>query len=60
MRERFGLDELYVADLDAIGGGPGSPDVVAALAREGRVMVDAGTAAARRSHGSSSWASRGS
>jgi phosphoribosylformimino-5-aminoimidazole carboxamide ribotide isomerase len=46
VRERFGLDELYVADLDAIGGGPGSPDVVAALAREGRVMVDAGTAAA--------------
>ena len=46
MRERFGLDELYVADLDAIAGGPGSADVVAALAREGRVMVDAGTAAA--------------
>ena len=46
VRERFGLDELYVADLDAIGGGPGSADVVAALAREGRVMVDAGTAAA--------------
>ena len=46
MRERFGLDELYVADLDAIAGGPGSPDVVAALAREGRVMVDAGTATA--------------
>ena len=46
VRERFDLDELYVADLDAIGGGPGSPDVVAALAREGRVMVDAGTAAA--------------
>ena len=46
VRERFGLDELYVADLDAIGGGPGSPEVVAALAREGRVMVDAGTTAA--------------
>ena len=46
VRERFGLDELYVADLDAIGGGPGSPDIVAALAREARVMVDAGTAAA--------------
>jgi phosphoribosylformimino-5-aminoimidazole carboxamide ribotide isomerase len=44
VRERFGLDELYVADLDAIGGGAGSADVVAALAREGRVMVDAGTA----------------
>ena len=24
VRERFGLDELYVADLDAIGGGPGA------------------------------------
>ena len=46
VRERLGLDELYVADLDAIAGGRGSPDVVAALAREGRVMVDAGTAAA--------------
>ena len=44
VRERFGLDELYVADLDAIAGGPGSAGVVAALAREGRVMVDAGTA----------------
>jgi phosphoribosylformimino-5-aminoimidazole carboxamide ribotide isomerase len=44
VRERFGLDELYVADLDAIAGGPGSADVVAALARAARVMVDAGTA----------------
>jgi phosphoribosylformimino-5-aminoimidazole carboxamide ribotide isomerase len=44
VRDRFGLDELYVADLDAIGGGAGSPDVVAALAREARVMVDAGAA----------------
>jgi phosphoribosylformimino-5-aminoimidazole carboxamide ribotide isomerase len=46
VRERFGLDELYVADLDAIAGGPGSPAVIAALALEGRVMVDAGAAAA--------------
>ena len=46
VRERFGLDELYVADLDAIGGSSGSAAVVAALAREGRVMVDAGTATA--------------
>jgi phosphoribosylformimino-5-aminoimidazole carboxamide ribotide isomerase len=46
VRERFGLDELYVADLDAIAGGPASPGVVAALAREARVMADAGTAAA--------------
>jgi phosphoribosylformimino-5-aminoimidazole carboxamide ribotide isomerase len=46
VRERFRLDELYVADLDAIAGGPGNPEVVGALAREARVMVDAGTAAA--------------
>ena len=46
VRERLGLDELYVADLDAIAGGPGSPDLVAALAREAHVMVDAGAAAA--------------
>ena len=46
VRERLGLDELYVADLDAIAGGPGRPDVVAALAQEVRVMVDAGAAAA--------------
>jgi phosphoribosylformimino-5-aminoimidazole carboxamide ribotide isomerase len=45
VRERFGLDELYVADLDAIAGDAGSADVVAALAREGRAMVDAGAAA---------------
>ena len=44
VRARFGLDELYVADLDAIGGGPGNADVVAALAREGGALVDAGTA----------------
>jgi phosphoribosylformimino-5-aminoimidazole carboxamide ribotide isomerase len=42
VRERFGLDELYVADLDAIAGGPGHRETVAALAREARVMVDAG------------------
>jgi phosphoribosylformimino-5-aminoimidazole carboxamide ribotide isomerase len=46
VRDRFGLDELYVADLDAIAGGPGHPEAVAALAREARVMVDAGAAAA--------------
>ena len=46
VRERFGLDELYVADLDAIAGGPPSSAVVAALAQEGRVMVDAGAATA--------------
>jgi phosphoribosylformimino-5-aminoimidazole carboxamide ribotide isomerase len=46
VRESLGLHELYVADLDAIAGGPGRPDVVAALAREARVMVDAGAASA--------------
>src|SRR6185295_2208681 len=45
VRDRLGLEELYVADLDAItGGGPGNADVVAALAKEARVMVDAGAA----------------
>jgi HisA/HisF family protein len=43
VRKTFGLDELYVADLDAIAGGPPHSEVVAALAREARVMVDAGT-----------------
>jgi len=46
VREGLSLDELYVADLDAIGGGAGNPDVVAALAREARVMADTGTATA--------------
>ena len=44
VRERLGLDELYVADLDAIGGEDGSSDVIAALAREATVMVDTGAA----------------
>ena len=46
VRERFGLDELYLADLDAIGGGPPNANILAALAREARVMVDAGTVVA--------------
>ena len=46
VRQRFGLDELYVADLDAIAGGPGHPGTVAALAGEARLMVDAGAAEA--------------
>ncbi len=46
VRDRFGLDEVYVADLDAIAGAPGNGEVVAALAREARVMVDAGTSTA--------------
>jgi phosphoribosylformimino-5-aminoimidazole carboxamide ribotide isomerase len=39
---RFGLDELYVADLDAITGTGTNDVVIGALAREARVMVDAG------------------
>jgi HisA/HisF family protein len=42
VREVLGLDELYVADLDAIAGGPPDSKAVAALAREARLMVDAG------------------
>jgi phosphoribosylformimino-5-aminoimidazole carboxamide ribotide isomerase len=41
-RAELELDELYVADLDAIGGGSGHTALLAALARETRVMVDAG------------------
>ena len=51
VREALGLDELYVADLDAIAGESGHSELVAALAREARVMVDAGVteaAAVRR------------
>jgi phosphoribosylformimino-5-aminoimidazole carboxamide ribotide isomerase len=44
VRERLGLDELYVADLDAIAGDGGHPDAIAALAREAHLMVDAGVA----------------
>ena len=42
VRDVLGLAELYVADLDAIAGGPAHREVIAALAREARVMVDAG------------------
>jgi phosphoribosylformimino-5-aminoimidazole carboxamide ribotide isomerase len=51
VRRRFGFDELYVADLDAIAGGQPQRKVLAALAREARLMVDAGVtdgAAVRR------------
>jgi len=46
VRDRFGLDEVYVADLDAIAGGAGNGRVIAALAAEARAMVDAGTSSA--------------
>jgi phosphoribosylformimino-5-aminoimidazole carboxamide ribotide isomerase len=41
-RSELGLDELYVADLDAIGGKGRHSATLGALAREARVMVDAG------------------
>ena len=42
LARRYGLDELYVADLDAITGGDVQSEIIAALAREARIMVDAG------------------
>jgi phosphoribosylformimino-5-aminoimidazole carboxamide ribotide isomerase len=42
VREALGLEELYVADLDAIAGGPAHRELIAALAGEATVMVDAG------------------
>ena len=42
LARRFGRDELYVADLDAIAGGPLQAATIASLAREARIMVDAG------------------
>jgi phosphoribosylformimino-5-aminoimidazole carboxamide ribotide isomerase len=42
LRDRLGLRELYVADLDAIAGGRGHHDVLRALATEAELMVDAG------------------
>ena len=38
----LGLEEVYVADLDAITGAGENRAMIAALAREARVMVDAG------------------
>jgi phosphoribosylformimino-5-aminoimidazole carboxamide ribotide isomerase len=48
LARRYGLDELYVADLDAITGGGVQTAVIAALAREARVMVDAGVSEPER------------
>lgn len=43
LRETFGFTELYVADLDAIGGGTPHEDVYSALLAEGwRLWIDAG------------------
>jgi phosphoribosylformimino-5-aminoimidazole carboxamide ribotide isomerase len=41
-RAELGLDELYVADLDAISGEGDNTASIGALARDARVMVDAG------------------
>ena len=48
LARRFGLEELYVADLDAITGGAVQNEIIAALAREARVMVDAGASDPQR------------
>ena len=48
LARRFGLEELYVADLDAITGGAVQDEIIAALAREARVMVDAGASDPQR------------
>jgi phosphoribosylformimino-5-aminoimidazole carboxamide ribotide isomerase len=45
-RAELDLEELYVADLDALAGGPPQREVLSALAREARLMVDAGAAEA--------------
>jgi phosphoribosylformimino-5-aminoimidazole carboxamide ribotide isomerase len=42
LRDRLGLRELYVADLDAIAGGRGHDETLRALAAEAELMVDAG------------------
>jgi phosphoribosylformimino-5-aminoimidazole carboxamide ribotide isomerase len=47
-RSELGLDEVYVADLDAIGGGDGNPALLTALAREASIMVDAGVTEPQR------------
>jgi len=47
-RAALGLDELYVADLDAIVGGGENSASIGALAREARVMVDAGVSEPER------------
>jgi len=42
LRDRLGLRELYVADLDAIAGGTGHEETLRALAAEAELMLDAG------------------
>ena len=45
---KFRLEELYVADLDAITGAGDNDAVIRALAREARVMADAGVSEPER------------
>ena len=47
-RDELGLEELYVADLDAISGEGEHSARIRALAREARVMVDAGVSEPER------------
>jgi HisA/HisF family protein len=47
-RSELGLDELYVADLDAISREGEHSSTIEALAREARVMVDAGVSEPER------------
>jgi phosphoribosylformimino-5-aminoimidazole carboxamide ribotide isomerase len=47
-RDELGLEELYVADLDAISGEGEHSAHIGALAREARVMVDAGVSEPER------------
>lgn len=43
LRDRFGMDVLYVADLDALGGAPPAEGVLRTLLLDGfRLMVDSG------------------
>jgi phosphoribosylformimino-5-aminoimidazole carboxamide ribotide isomerase len=48
LARRYGLEELYVADLDAITGDGGNDAVIRGLAREALVMVDAGVSEPER------------
>jgi phosphoribosylformimino-5-aminoimidazole carboxamide ribotide isomerase len=48
LARRFRHEELYVADLDAITGAGDNDAVIRALAREARVMVDAGVSEPKR------------
>jgi phosphoribosylformimino-5-aminoimidazole carboxamide ribotide isomerase len=50
-RSELALDELYVADLDAISGEGGHGSSIGALAHEARVMVDAGVSEPERARG---------